>query len=91
MTERQRDKVSELASAIFHHLDVSHIIKDEVGHIIAGLRYGCSNNTDSWSYLYYNLRGHLVSAPIGYCDDKDAPVCKKFYVDRGENKIEVIK
>ena len=91
MTERQRDTVSEIAGTIFHHLDFSRIIKDEEGNIVAGLRYGCSNNKDSWSYLYYNENGHLVSRPIIYCDNKDVVVNKKFYVDRGGDKPEVIK
>ena len=57
MTERQRDKVSEVAGSIFHNLDFSRIIKDEEGNIVAGLRYGCSNNKDSWSYMVPNHGG----------------------------------
>lgn len=91
MTTRQRDKVSEIASTLFHYLDFGHIIKDEKGNIVAGLRYGCSNNLDSWSYLYYNNKGHLVARPIAYCDCKEIEANKNFYVDKGGNKPEIIK
>lgn len=91
MTEKRRDKVSEIASIIFRLLDCGNIIRDDEGHILAGLRYGSSNNTDSWSYLYYNLKGHMVSRPICYCDCKDAAPCKLFYVEREGKKPEILK
>lgn len=91
MTEIQRDRVSEFASIIFHHLDLGHIIKDEEGNVVSGLRYGCTNNIDSWSYLYYNNKGHLVSRPIMYCDCKDIKVNKKFYLIKDDRKPELLK
>ena len=91
MTEKQRDKVSKIVYAIFHNLDLGHVIKDEEGNVVIGLRYGCRGNKGSWSYVYYNDKSHPVSKPVAYgcCNHADAN--KKFYVYKGNKKPEVIR
>lgn len=91
MTEKQRNKVSTIASAIFFAIDKGFVVKDEEGNIVTGLRYGSRKNLNSWSYLYYNKYGHLVSCPVLYCSDKNTQPNKKFTVDKGTGKLTILK
>lgn len=91
MTEKQRNKVKDIASAIFTALDQGHTVRDDNGNVVEGLRYGTRYNPFSWSYVSYNEKSHLVSRPVMYCDNKNGEPCKRFTVDRGCKKPLILK
>ena len=91
MTEKQRNKVKDIASVIFTALDQGHTVRDDKGNVVEGLRYGTRYNPSSWSYVSYNEKSHLVPRPVMYSDNKNAYPCKRFIVEISGKKPKILK
>lgn len=91
MTEKQKAKVDQMAYAIFFALRDGFKVTDEKGNLVKGLRFGSKENPDGCDYLVMNKSSHLIHLPVGYSSNKKTPACKKFYVDKGGKRPEIIK
>ena len=91
MTDKQKNKVRNVAGELFTALDLGYEVMDEFGNEVLGLRRNSKLNPESWSYLFADKSGHLIQGAICYCDVKTTRVCKKFAVNKAGKKTTYIK
>ena len=86
MTEKQKNRVFEIANKITAALNAGYRVTDEKGHAVLGLRYNAKLNPDTWCYLYDGKTGHMVHGGIKYKPPKAMSYSSKFLVHKPGKK-----
>ena len=91
MTEKQKNKVSEIVQELVVALDAGYKVTDEKDREVLGLRYNAKMNPNTWCYLFDGKNGHLVHAAIKYKPEKNMLYSSKFMIHKPGRKPIIVK